>query len=162
MQLLEKSPHLSELKLRYQSSKRLKKSSYKILGKDDAHELVSALFDADSMELREEFILVFLDASKHSFGWCRFAIGSKTSVQIDIAQIVSMALLANAHSVLIAHNHPSGNLMPSMADKHLTKAVLNALHFHGIELLDHLILTRNGYTSLREEMNFKPINIYTL
>lgn len=162
MEVLEKSPHLSELKLSYKTSKRLQKSKYKILCKDDAYEIMAKLFDPDSMELREEFYIVFLDASKHSFGWCRFATGSKTAVQIDIAQIVSMALLANAHSVMIAHNHPSGNLTASQADIKLTKAVLNALHLHGIELLDHLILTKDGYTSIREEMNFNPVNIYSL
>jgi DNA repair protein RadC len=162
MEVLERSPHLSELKLSYKTSKHLKFTDYKILCKDDAYEVVSKLFDPDTIELREEFILMFLNTSKLGFGWCRFATGSKTAVQIDIAQIVAMALLANAHSVIIAHNHPSGNLTPSMSDKHLTKAVLNALHLHGIELLDHLILTRSGYTSLREEMNFNPINVYAL
>lgn len=162
MELLEKSPHLAELKLHYKTSKRLKQPEHRILSSHDAYHLIAKLFDPNTLELREEFMVVFLNTSKFCIGWCRFAIGNKTSVQIDIAHLVSMALLSNAHSVLLAHNHPSNSLIASSADKNLTKVVLNALHLHGIELLDHLIVTTNGFLALREEMNFSPVNIQTL
>jgi len=162
MQILEKSPHLAELKLSYKTSKKRTPLPYKIVTSKEAYDLLQHLFDQDTLELREEFIIVFLNACKYSLGWCRFAIGSKSSVQIDLAHIVSMALLANAHSVLLAHNHPSGNLSASQPDKNLTKVLLNALHLHGIELLDHLIVTTHGYKSLRDMIDFNPVNIHNL
>jgi DNA repair protein RadC len=161
MTLIDKDPHMAEVKLIYKSHPKRKQGS-PILSADDAHKLLRRLFNAKTLELREEFVIVLLNASKLCIGWCRFAIGGKTSVNVDVAQLVSISLLSNAHSVLVAHSHPSGNRNPSQLDISITRMIINALHFHGIELLDHIIMTKDDYRSMREVMNFSPATIPVL
>jgi DNA repair protein RadC len=69
----------------------------------------------------------------------------------DAEMIFQAALKANAHSIILAHNHPSGNLEPSQADISLTKKVKEAGAFLEIPLIDHLILTSSSYVSLSEK-----------
>ena len=69
---------------------------------------------------------------------------------ISPRDIVAKALKNNALSVIIAHNHPSGNSTPSNADVDMTKQLAQALDVVGIKLEDHLVITTNGYFSMRE------------
>ena len=65
--------------------------------------------------------------------------------------IVRNALLCNATGVIIAHNHPSGSLEPSAEDVQSTKRIKDALKLFDITLSDHLVITLDGYRSMREE-----------
>jgi DNA repair protein RadC len=64
--------------------------------------------------------------------------------------IFQAALKANAHSIIVAHNHPSGGLKPSQVDIDLSKKIKEAGHFLDISLLDHLILTADNFLSFAE------------
>ena len=76
--------------------------------------------------------------------------GGRTATVVDVRILCKKAILAEASSVVLVHNHPSGSLRPSNDDDNLTRAVKNALSVLDIRLLDHVIVTDNGYYSYCE------------
>ena len=70
--------------------------------------------------------------------------GSTTGTIVDVKQLLQYALKTNASSIIVAHNHPSGNLEPSEADKNITKKIITGCDAIDIKLLDHLIIVHEG------------------
>ena len=97
---------------------------------------------------REEVVLVLLDAAGTATGLSRLSIGGLTHSVVEPRQVFKTAVLANAASIILAHNHPSGNPKPSKEDVKLTRQVAEAGKLMGIPLRDHLIITADGFTSL--------------
>ncbi len=89
---------------------------------------------------KETFTAIFLDASHAIITTEKIASGTITSNTIYPRELVKMALQYNAAALVIAHNHPSGNIEPSVQDHRLTKTLLMACSFMDISLLDHLII----------------------
>ena len=81
------------------------------------------------------------------------AIGNNDKVEIGLKEILSEPIKHMASSIILAHNHPSGNLNPSKQDIIFTQNIEEYAKIFNIKLLDHIIITKNGYTS------FKQINI---
>jgi DNA repair protein RadC len=77
--------------------------------------------------------------------------GGTTSTVVDIKMILKNCLLNNANQIIIAHNHPSGSLKPSDADKQLTIKLRNAAGLMDIKLLDHIIVGSAGFLSLSDD-----------
>ena len=77
--------------------------------------------------------------------------GGTTYTVVDHRLLFASALKANALALIIAHNHPSGNLKPSYSDLQLTKKIQDAGEILGIQLMDHLILSSEGYLSMADE-----------
>lgn len=160
MTIIEKSPHFAELQLQY-VSKPSAVSTERICSPEDAYQLLKRIWNPNTIDLREEMIIVLLNASKHCIGWCRVSTGGKTATIADLSHIAGIAIIGNAHTVILAHNHPSGNPEYSMTDLKLTKRILNALHLHNIELLDHIIMYQGGFTSMRSKVPLEPDLILT-
>ena len=70
---------------------------------------------------------------------------------VDIKMIISGALMSGSPAFIVAHNHPSGNIKPSEEDIKITKRIKDAAKLMDMQLLDHLIVTTDGYTSLANE-----------
>jgi len=100
----------------------------------------------------EKMVLVLLDTSMHIIGAVKISEGSINQSVIEPRKIFQAAILSNAHSILLAHNHPSGNPEPSRADVEVTEDVKEAGDVMGIELVDHVIVTDDTHTSLVSEM----------
>jgi DNA repair protein RadC len=64
--------------------------------------------------------------------------------------ILQLALMSNATSIILSHNHPSGTLKPSQGDKDITEKIRDACKYHDFSLLDHIIVTSEGYFSFSE------------
>jgi len=79
------------------------------------------------------------------------SVGGLTGTIVDVRNILQTALKANACSVILAHNHPSGNPNPSEADIQITRRVNEAAKIMDIQVLDHLILLTEGYYSFADE-----------
>ncbi|MCB4800382.1 JAB domain-containing protein, partial [Neotamlana laminarinivorans] len=77
--------------------------------------------------------------------------GGVSGTVVDAKLVFSVALKCNASSIVIAHNHPSGNLKPSEADLRLTKKLKEAGNYLDVKVLDHIILSREGYYSFADE-----------
>jgi DNA repair protein RadC len=104
-----------------------------------------------SIENREVAFAIFLNRANRIIGWSVLATGDLVGVIMSTYDIAKQCLLTNASGVIIAHNHPSGNLTPSEPDKKITKEVKEGLKTLSINLVDHLIITREGYYSFSEE-----------
>lgn len=112
--------------------------------------MLKDLFDTDTVEIREEFICVFLNNSNNTLGWTRLTTGGITGCIVDVRLLFVTALKCGATSLIISHNHPSGSLKPSNADINLTHKVKKAGEVLDINLLDHIIYTTDGYYSMND------------
>ncbi|MEX2564580.1 MAG: JAB domain-containing protein, partial [Cyclobacteriaceae bacterium] len=84
------------------------------------------LFDSDTIELQEQFVVLLLNPQKRCIGWSTISKGGSTATVVDPKQIFQIALKANASSIILAHNHPGGALIASRADIQLTKRLKQA------------------------------------
>jgi DNA repair protein RadC len=94
---------------------------------------------------------VFMNRTGQVIGYRLLNTGNISHCDIDTRLLVSLALHCMASSVIIAHNHPSGNLTPSDADISLTKKIIDALALIDITLLDHQIIIDDGWFSMANE-----------
>ncbi|HET8866518.1 MAG TPA: JAB domain-containing protein [Gracilimonas sp.] len=143
-------PQIAEVTLAYKSTVPVE-TLPKITSPDEAAAYLRSIWDDDHLELKEEFVVVILDNMKHVLGWSLISSGGSTATIVDTAAIFQVALLGKANSIILAHNHPSGNRKASTADVQLTKRAVEAGKLLGIPVEDHIILYRSGFTSLRNE-----------
>jgi DNA repair protein RadC len=98
---------------------------------------------------QEMFVVLLLDARQRVIDSFGVAAGSLSAVDVHPRELFRPAVQAGAHSVIIVHNHPSGDVDPSQADLDLTKRVAEVGGMVGIPVLDHLIVTKNESFSVR-------------
>lgn len=104
----------------------------------------------------ETVFILCLDAKRKLLACKEVGEGSVNSAAVPIRRIVEMALGANATSVVLAHNHPSGVALPSGEDQLTTRRLAMALSAVDIELMDHLVVADNDYVSLRQSGWYHP------
>jgi DNA repair protein RadC len=130
----------------YLKWERKKRKAYSITRPEDVYELVrDELVNAD----RERFLSVLLTTKNTVIGIETVGIGTINTCMVTARELFKSALLANAHSIILCHNHPSGDLTPSNEDIALTGKIVNAGEILGIEVCDHLIVGRDGFKSLK-------------
>jgi DNA repair protein RadC len=95
--------------------------------------------------------MIILNRANEVIGYSKISSGGTASTVVDAKVIFTKALLSGAHSIILAHNHPSGNLQASEDDIKVTKQLVNAGRVLDIRVLDHLILTDKGYLSMADE-----------
>jgi DNA repair protein RadC len=124
----------------------------KIRSSTDAFHLLQTIFDPDLIAAREEFVVLYLNRASQVIGYHRAFQGGVAAVVCDPKIILGVALKSFSSGLILAHNHPSGNLSPSEEDLSLTRKIQNACKEMEIELLDHLILSPDGsYFSFADE-----------
>ena len=141
LSLFEKSPELAEVKVVY---KKKVQNLMKITTSRDCFDVLFSLFNNNTIEYQEEFLILFLNRANKVLGWSRLSIGGMTGTVVDPKIVFCMALLTGANSIVVSHNHPSGNMKPSEADIKLTKQLKEAGKLLEIQLLDHLIIVPEG------------------
>ncbi|MBA6153708.1 RadC family protein [Gelidibacter maritimus] len=99
----------------------------------------------------EEFWIVYLNNSNKVLQKNQLSKGGITGTLVDVRLALKTALEVGAVGIILAHNHPSGTLKPSEADKQITKKLKNAGESLDIKVLDHLIITENAYFSFADE-----------
>jgi len=119
---------------------RLREKKYLNSSREVAYYLTHAMRDLK----REVFMVIFLDAAHAIIDSRIVSEGSITSNTIYPRELVKEALQCNAAALVVAHNHPSGNLTPSDADRRLTKNLYLACALMNINLLDHLLVAGDG------------------
>ncbi len=120
----------------------------KISGSRDAFELLYPLMG----ELEhEEFWIVYLNNSNKVIHKSQLSKGGITGTLVDVRLVLKQALELGAIGIVLAHNHPSGALKPSAADKQITQKLKIASEALDIKILDHLILTQHDYLSFADQ-----------
>lgn len=107
---------------------------------------------------REHTVAIYLDGSHRAASYAVISIGTANNALLSPREIFQRAVLVGAISVIIAHNHPSGSLVPSQEDLSVTQRIKEAGEILAIKLLDHVIVSDMGYLSLHESGHLvKPI-----
>lgn len=112
---------------------------------------------ANYMQLRighletEQVYAVYLNIKNETLDCIHISKGSRTQADVNKMEICHHAVRLQAAHVILVHNHPSGDLLPSQADLNVTQSVYNALRLLEVRLLDHLIVSKNAYYSIREK-----------
>lgn len=119
--------------------------------KGNAVPIIRSLFPPGALEMQEHLIVLYLNNSNDVIGYYRHSIGGITGTIVDIRIILAAAIKSLAISIIIAHNHPSGNLKASASDYRITAELKSACRELQIDLLDSLIITTTGYTSLADK-----------
>ena len=99
----------------------------------------------------EEFHVLLLNQSSVVIDSVRIGVGGLTETVVDVRVILREALLKRATTLILCHNHPSGNLRPSVYDDRLTRQVQEATKLLNLNLVDHVIFTDHGYYSYADE-----------
>lgn len=120
----------------------------KINGSNDVARFLQPLIGDIS---HEEFWVLFLNRQNKIIDKQKLSQGGMTGTVIDVRMVIKMALEKHATSLIFAHNHPSGNLEASDADRKITKQLKDAALIMDIPLIDHLIITHEGYLSFADE-----------
>ncbi len=123
----------------------------KISSSRDCHDILRSLWDDSKIGLVEEFKILFLNQSNKVVGFLEVSQGGVTGTVADPRIILAAALQVVACNIVLAHNHPSGNLKPSKADEELTSKIREAARYLDIKVIDHLILNDEGYYSFADE-----------
>ena len=145
----ERSPKLAEIRAVY-------KSRTKVSGRTnvrqpaDVVEYLRAIWNPGTLELLEEVLVVCLNGNHQAIGWVKVASGGFNAAKIDPRLVFAVALQTASTAIILAHNHPSGNLQPSAEDQAITRRLKEAGDILCIHVLDHVILTRDGYYSFEE------------
>lgn len=122
----------------------------KLTGSYEAAQIFRPFFD-DYMEYKEAFHVAYLTRENRVLAVIRVSEGGLSSTVVDARQVMQPAILLNAGCMILAHNHPSGNLKPSDADRNLTNKIREAAKLFDIELLDHIILTADSHYSFADD-----------
>lgn len=142
------SKELAEIKVSYSPKKR---PDVQIGSSNTAAEVLRNLFDPGTIQLREEFIVLFLNRANFVLGWSKISTGGISGTVCDPRLILGIALKTTSVGIILCHNHPSGNTRPSQADRDLTDKIHKACQYVDINLLDHVILTADQYLSFADE-----------
>jgi len=130
-------------------SYRTKQLGPKIISSKDVFDLmIPNWLDIDYVE---SFYVILLNRSNIVLGVCKISFGSVSGTVADPKKIFQTALKANASSIVLCHNHPSGNEQPSTGDNAITKKCKESGSFLDLPVLDHLIVTRDKYFSYADE-----------
>lgn len=139
---------ISEIKITY--NPKFKASELpKVASSQDAYEVI--LSQWEDIHYRESFAVLLLNRANKCLGFSFISKGGLSGTVADPKIIFQTALKANASSVILVHNHPSGNLKPSQNDINLTNTIVKAGKTLELQILDHLIVGAETYFSFADE-----------
>ena len=139
---------VSEIKLSY-STKFKASERPQIKSSETAYQILKSVWGAD-IGFVEEFKILLLNRANRVLGIVPISKGGIAGTVVDAKVIFSAAILSSSTSLILCHNHPSGNLNPSQADLDITKKLKKAGELLDIAVLDHLILTPDNYYSMAD------------
>lgn len=123
----------------------------KIINPKQIYDLTIEHWNLDTIELHEVAKMILLNRNNSVLGIYEISKGGVAGTIVDLKIVLSVALKCNASSIILIHNHPSGNLNPSECDKKITRRIKNACELLDLKLLEHLIVSKTGYFSFVEE-----------
>tara|TARA_R110000772_G_scaffold64712_3_gene144634 strand:- start:177 stop:608 length:432 start_codon:yes stop_codon:yes gene_type:complete len=139
---------IAEIQISYSSH--IKKEDRKaIKSSDDAYSVFLELWNKETIEIQEECKALLLNRANEVLGVLHLSRGGITGTVVDVKLLLASAIKSGASGILLAHNHPTGNLTPSKHDKTITKKLKTACKYLDIVLLDHIIITKENFVSIK-------------
>jgi DNA repair protein RadC len=142
--------NVAEIKVSYQPNFKACERP-KIVQSKDAYNVLITNWDQDKLQLCEQCYILLLNRANHVIGMREISSGGFSHTVVDPKMVFSIALKGCASGVILSHSHPSGNLKPSQADLTITRNLVEAGKLLDLQVLDHLIITSNGYYSFGDE-----------
>ena len=142
--------HVAEVELVYKTKVKASQRP-QISTAEDTVKILRQVWDADKIEMTEQFKVLLLNRCNKVLGVYEVSTGGITGTVADPRLILAATVKATACAIIIAHNHPSGNLKPSRQDEELTQKIKYAAKYLDITLLDHVIITAESYFSFANE-----------
>tara|TARA_A100000171_G_scaffold20297_2_gene18708 strand:+ start:31975 stop:32421 length:447 start_codon:yes stop_codon:yes gene_type:complete len=144
---MENINKITEIQVSYSTPRNEK---VKVQNSEESYKLILACWSKHTIELQEEFKVLLLNNSNKVLGIYSCSKGGVTGTLVDAKLVFSVALKCNASAIILTHNHPSGTLKPSQADISLTNKLKEAGTYLDVKVLDHLIITKDGYFSFSD------------
>lgn len=139
-----------EITIKYKGTK--KTELRKLTNSRETYEVCKLLYNENTIDWAEEMILICLNRANKVIGYYKVSQGGTTGTVCDPKIVFTIALnCAGTTSIILSHNHPSGNTEPSSADKQITEKIKNAGRMLDINVLDHIIVTDESYYSFADE-----------
>lgn len=139
---------VAEIKVSYSTNQ---VDKVKLTNCAEVFEFILSKWDLDIIEFQEECKLILVNRANFVLGIYELSKGGITGTVVDIRVILSVALKCNASGIILVHNHPSGNMKPSEADKKITQKLYNACELLELVLIDHFIVSKNGFFSFKQD-----------
>lgn len=105
----------------------------------------------EGIDIYESFFVIYLNRANNTIGWYKVSQGGLIGTVADPRLIIKKAIDILATSMVMCHNHPSGNLQPSRADEELTRKIKQGAAYFDILLMDHIILSEHSHYSFADE-----------
>lgn len=118
----------------------------KCTSSEDAYKYLKQFY-SDDIEIFESSFILMLNRANVIIAYAKISQGGIIGTVIDAKIVGYYAMQSLASGIIIVHNHPSGNLQPSQADDNITQKIKNTLLIIETQLLDHLIITKDGFYS---------------
>lgn len=138
---------LTEILISYKNKNQ---DAVKVSSSVDVYNFILNHWDDDTLDIQENVKMLLLNSSNTILGVYDVSKGGINSTVIDLRLVLSVALKCLASSIILVHNHPSGNINPSEQDREFTKKIKSACKFLEIQLFDHIIITRHDYFSFAD------------
>ena len=122
----------------------------KIVTSSDANVFIRNFY-SDDIGIFESFFILLLNRNNNTIGYAKISQGGIVGTVIDATIIAKYCVEALATSVILAHNLPSGSLVPSQQDKDITRKIKDTLQIFDCRVLDHVILTEDSFFSFADE-----------
>jgi DNA repair protein RadC len=123
----------------------------RVLCSRQVYEVLLRFWNSDSLEYIEQFQVMLLSRGNRVLGICTISTGGTAGTVVDPKVVFAAGLKANASSIILSHNHPSGNLQPSEQDRRLTRRLVEIGRALDLPIVDHVILGPEGYFSFADE-----------
>lgn len=140
---------ISEIKIKFEHKVPLRNRP-KIESCGDAYSYFLQYFELENLTIKEEAVALYLNRANRVIGAYKISSGGISSTIVDIRLILATGLKCLASGIILAHNHPSGEVIPSKADLELTSKLKEAAKLMDVNLLDHLIITPSHYYSFAD------------
>ena len=144
---------VAEIELIYKTQAKVSQRP-KVVSSKDAYGVFMKSWNMNKIELLEEFKVLLLNKANKVLAMYEMSTGGISGTVADVRLVFASALKANAVSIVLCHNHPSGNIKPSRQDEFLTQKFKSAGDVLDINVTDHLIISKDQYFSFKDEGYF--------
>jgi DNA repair protein RadC len=147
---IPKGNSVAEIEVSYKPTLKLSALT-KVQHSEEVYRLLIETWDKTKLQFVEQFKVMLLNRANRVLGICTITTGSATGTIADPRLIFAVALKSNACNIILAHNHPSGNLCPSTHDCELTQKIKEGGKLLEVTVIDHLIVSIEGYYSFAND-----------